>query len=135
MSAATAQQDPLYATGRRKEAVARVYLTPGAGRFTVNDRSLEDYFPREALRIMLQTPFATVNGVGHFDVRATVKGGGIAGQAAALRHGLARALQDFNPEFRPALKHAGFLTRDSRAKERKKYGQRGACARFQFSKR
>jgi small subunit ribosomal protein S9 len=135
MSAATVQQQRRYGTGRRKEAVARVYLTPGSGRFTVNERSLEEYFPREALRIMLQTPFAVVNGVGHFDVSATVSGGGIAGQAGALRMGLSRALQEFNREFRPALKHAGFLTRDSRGKERKKYGQRGARARFQFSKR
>jgi small subunit ribosomal protein S9 len=124
-----------YGTGRRKEAIARVFLVPGTGRFTVNGRTLDDYFPREALRIMLQAPFTAVNGVGHYDIVATVVGGGLAGQAGALRHGLSRALEEHNPDFRPALKHAGFLTRDSRVKERKKYGQRGARARFQFSKR
>jgi small subunit ribosomal protein S9 len=136
MSAATATAEKPYGTGRRKEAVARVFLVmPGSGRITVNGRTLEEYFPREALRIMLQMPFVVTNTVGHFDVSCTLKGGGIAGQAGALRHGLSRALEEFNPEFRPALKHAGFLTRDSREKERKKYGQRGARARFQFSKR
>jgi small subunit ribosomal protein S9 len=124
-----------YGTGRRKEAIARVFLTRGSGRFTVNGRTLDDYFPREALRIMLQAPLNAVNGVGQYDIIATVLGGGIAGQAGALRHGISRALEEYNPEFRAALKHAGFLTRDSRMKERKKYGQRGARARFQFSKR
>jgi small subunit ribosomal protein S9 len=124
-----------YGTGRRKEAVARVFLTPGTGRITVNDRTFEDYFPREALRLMIQSTFVAVNGVDQFDLRVTVKGGGIAGQAGAVRHGIARALEEHNPDLRPPLKHAGFLTRDSRMKERKKYGQRGARARFQFSKR
>jgi small subunit ribosomal protein S9 len=134
-SAAAVPLQRQYGTGRRKEAVARVFLTPGSGRISVNGRTLEDYFPREALRIMLQAPLATVNGLGHFDLRVTVKGGGIAGQAGAVRHGIARALQEFDRELRPALKHAGFITRDPREKERKKYGQRGARARFQFSKR
>jgi small subunit ribosomal protein S9 len=134
MSAATSAVRT-YGTGRRKEAVARVFLTPGSGRITVNDRSFEDYFPREALRLMIQAAFITVNGVDQYDIRATVKGGGLSGQAGAVRHGIARALQEYNPELRPALKLAGFITRDSRMKERKKYGQRGARARFQFSKR
>jgi len=124
-----------YGTGRRKNAVARVFLTPGSGQVTVNARPIAEYFPREALRLMLLEPLATINGVGQFDLRVTVKGGGIAGQAGAVRHGLARALQEHNPEFRPPLKQAGFLTRDAREKERKKYGQKGARARFQFSKR
>jgi small subunit ribosomal protein S9 len=134
MSAAPALERN-YGTGRRKEAIARVFLVRGSGRFTVNGRTLDDYFPREALRIMLQSPLHAVNGVGQYDIVATVVGGGIAGQAGALRHGISRALEEHNPEFRSALKHAGFLTRDSRMKERKKYGQRGARARFQFSKR
>jgi small subunit ribosomal protein S9 len=124
-----------YGTGRRKEAVARVFLSPGSGQFTVNGRPVAEYFPREALRLMLQEPLATVNGIDQFDLRVTVKGGGIAGQAGAVRHGIARALQEHNPELRPPLKQAGFLTRDAREKERKKYGQKGARARFQFSKR
>ncbi len=123
------------ATGRRKTAVARVTLEPGSGNIVVNKRPLEDYFPRHDLRQMLQEPLETVSGMGKFDLRVTVHGGGIAGQAGATRHGLARALEKWNPELRAALKRAGFLTRDSRIKERKKYGQKGARARFQFSKR
>ncbi len=123
------------ATGRRKTAVARVTLEPGSGNIVVNKRPLEDYFPRHDLRQMLQEPLEVVSGMGKFDLRVTVHGGGIAGQAGATRHGLARALEKWNPELRAALKRAGFLTRDSRIKERKKYGQKGARARFQFSKR
>ncbi len=123
------------ATGRRKTAVARVTLEPGSGNIVVNKRPLEDYFPRHDLRQMLQEPLEVVSGMGQFDLQVTVHGGGIAGQAGATRHGLARALEKWNPELRTALKRAGFLTRDSRIKERKKYGQKGARARFQFSKR
>ena len=123
------------ATGRRKNAVARVILQPGNGRITVNKRTVEDYFPVAKLRLILAEPLEAVNSVGQFDLAVTVRGGGIAGQAGALRHGLARALEKWNPEFRSALKQGGFLSRDSRIKERKKYGQKGARARFQFSKR
>ncbi len=123
------------ATGRRKTAVARVTLEPGSGSIVVNKRPLEDYFPRQDLRQMLQEPLEAVSGMGRFDLQVTVHGGGIAGQAGATRHGLARALEKWNPELRATLKRAGFLTRDSRIKERKKYGQKGARARFQFSKR
>ncbi len=130
-----AQQGPYAATGRRKSAVARVILAPGSGSIEVNKRTFEDYFPRAELRQILQEPLEAVNGVGQFDLHITVKGGGIAGQAGAVRHGVARALEKWNPELRPTLKKGGFLTRDSRIKERKKYGQRGARARFQFSKR
>lgn len=131
----SAVQTTYYATGRRKSAVARVFLKLGTGTITVNRRPLDDYFPREALRIDLEQPIHVVDGGGKFDVTVTVKGGGIAGQAGAVRHGIARALDKWNPELRPTLKKAGFLTRDAREKERKKYGQRGARARFQFSKR
>ncbi len=123
------------ATGRRKTAVARVTLAPGSGSIVVNKRPIEDYFPRQDLRQMLQEPLQVVSGLGQFDLQVTVHGGGIAGQAGATRHGLARALEKWNPELRATLKRAGFLTRDSRIKERKKYGQKGARARFQFSKR
>jgi len=123
------------ATGRRKTAVARVILSPGSGEILVNKRPLADFFPRHDLRQMLQEPLEAVGGAGQFDLRVTVHGGGIAGQAGAVRHGLARALEKWNPELRATLKRSGFLTRDSRIKERKKYGQKGARARFQFSKR
>ncbi len=123
------------ATGRRKTSVARVSLTPGSGQFQINGRSLEDYFPRESLRMMIQSPLQVVGVLGRYDVRATLNGGGVAGQAGALRHGIARALQRLDPGHRPAIKKAGLLTRDARQVERKKYGQRGARARFQFSKR
>jgi small subunit ribosomal protein S9 len=123
------------ATGRRKTSVARVSLAPGSGQFQINGRSLEDYFPRESLRMMIQTPLQVVGVMGRYDVRASLTGGGVAGQAGALRHSIARALQKLDPGHRPALKKAGLLTRDARQVERKKYGQRGARARFQFSKR
>ena len=124
-----------YATGRRKEATARVFLRPGSGTITVNRRAFDNYFPTEALRVQVQVPFALTEVAGQFDVLATVSGGGVAGQAGALRLGIARALCTFNAELRPRLKKDGLLTRDARAKERKKYGQRGARARFQYSKR
>ncbi len=123
------------ATGRRKNAVARVVLEPGGGLVTVNKRRFEDYFPRETLRQLIQQPLEVVNLLGRMNVNITASGGGVAGQAGATRMGIARALEKSDSTLRPALKKAGFLTRDPRAKERKKYGQRGARARFQFSKR
>jgi small subunit ribosomal protein S9 len=123
------------ATGKRKTAVARVRLMPGTGVITVNGRALEEYFRREASRMIIQQAFEAVNGAGRYDVQANLCGGGLSGQADALRHGIARALERFDPGNRPALKKKGLLTRDARKKERKKYGQKGARARFQFSKR
>ena len=124
-----------YATGRRKEATARVFLRPGAGTITINRRAFDNYFPTEALRVQVQVPLVLTEVTGQFDVLATVSGGGVAGQAGALRLGIARALCAFNAELRPRLKKDGLLTRDARAKERKKYGMAGARKRFQFSKR
>ena len=123
------------ATGKRKTAVARVRLALGTGQITVNGRGLEDYFPREASRMIINQPFEAVNGVGRYDIIASVHGGGVSGQADALRHGISRALEKLDEANRGSLKKRGFLTRDARKKERKKYGQRGARARFQFSKR
>lgn len=125
----------IYATGRRKSAVARVFLQPGTGQITINKRTFENFFPSEALRMALTEPIEVVNATGQFDFMVTVKGGGPAGQAGAVRHGISRALEKHDSSLRPSLKRAGFLTRDARVKERKKYGQRGARARFQFSKR
>ncbi len=124
-----------YATGRRKSAVARVFLWPGTGQITVNKRTLDNYFPSELLRMALLEPMEAVNATDRFDLMITVKGGGPSGQAGAVRHGIARVLEKQDPSVRPTLKKSGFLTRDARIKERKKYGQRGARARFQFSKR
>lgn len=124
-----------YATGRRKEAVARVWLQPGNGKVEINRRSLEDYFGRETSRMVFRQALELTETTGTFDVFASVMGGGLSGQAAAIRHGISRALIKIDPAYRPPLKKAGYLTRDARAKERKKYGQRGARARFQFSKR
>ncbi len=124
-----------YATGRRKEAVARVWLQPGNGKVEINRRSLEDYFGRETSRMVFRQALELTETTGVYDVFATVAGGGLSGQAAAIRHGISRVLIKIDPALRPALKKAGYLTRDARAKERKKYGQRGARARFQFSKR
>jgi small subunit ribosomal protein S9 len=124
-----------YATGRRKEATARVFLRPGSGAITVNRRAFDNYFPTEALRVQVQVPLVLTEVAGQFDVLATVSGGGVAGQAGAIRLGIARALCAFNAELRPRLKKDGLLTRDARAKERKKYGMAGARKRFQFSKR
>lgn len=122
-------------TGRRKTAVARVRLKLGAGTFVVNGRPIEEYFVRETLQLLIRQVLETSNAIGRFEISASVRGGGPEGQAGAVRHGIARALEKFDPNMRPALKRGGFLTRDARKKERKKYGQRGARARFQFSKR
>jgi small subunit ribosomal protein S9 len=127
--------DEYMATGRRKTAVARVILRPGEGKFVVNHRPIDAYFPSEALRVELQQPLAAVEMAGKFDVLVNASGGGIHGQAGAAKMGIARALVLFNPELRSRLRQGGFLTRDPRAKERKKYGQKGARKRFQFSKR
>lgn len=124
-----------YGTGRRKTATARVFLQPGSGEVTVNGRSLDDYFPNEVLKMVIKQPLLLTESVERFDIRVTVEGGGSAGQAGAIRHGITRALIEFNGELRDRLKSAGFVTRDPRKKERKKYGQKGARARFQFSKR
>lgn len=129
------QENELYATGRRKTAIARTWLKPGSGQITINNLSLEKYFPIETIRNEMSQPFKITNTVGSYDVRATVVGGGVSGQAGAIRHGITRALVLVNPDFRVALKRAGFIKRDPRVKERKKYGQKGARARFQFSKR
>ena len=129
----TSQQ--FQAVGRRKESVARVYLRPGTGIVSVNGRKFEDYFPNDVLKMVIRQPLALTETAEKFDIVASVDGGGSAGQAGAIRHGIARALCLFNVELRKTLKKAGLLTRDSRMKERKKYGQRGARARFQFSKR
>ena len=124
-----------YATGKRKSSVARVWITPGEGKFEVNGRTLENYFGREVLRMVINQPLETVNMNGKVDVMALVSGGGSSGQAGALRHGIAKALVATDPDMRPELKKAGFLTRDPRIVERKKYGRPGARKRFQFSKR
>ena len=124
-----------YGTGRRKTSTARVYLRPGSGDIKVNRRAFENYFPNEALRMIIRQPLSLTDNLSKFDILVNVDGGGKAGQAGAVRHGVTRALVEFNPEFRTRLKRAGFVTRDPRAKERKKYGQKGARKRFQFSKR
>ena len=124
-----------YGTGRRKNATARVFLRPGGGEIKVNERTLDEYFKRESLKLIIRQPLLLTETADKFNVLVRIEGGGMAGQAGAIRHGLSRALVEYNRELRPKLKGAGFLTRDSRAKERKKYGQRGARARFQFSKR
>lgn len=124
-----------YATGKRKSAIARTWLTPGTGEISINNRPLEAYFPVETLRTGLLEPFKLTNTTGSFDVKISVKGGGIAGQAGAARHGITKALILTDPDLRIPLKKAGFVKRDPRKKERKKYGQKGARARFQFSKR
>ena len=124
-----------YGTGRRKTSTARVYLRPGAGDIIVNRRPFESYFPNEALRMIIRQPLSLTETAGKFDILVNVDGGGTAGQAGAVRHGITRALMEFNADLRPTLKKAGLVTRDPRQKERKKYGQKGARARFQFSKR
>jgi small subunit ribosomal protein S9 len=125
----------IYSTGRRKTAVARVWMKPGDGKITVNSREVNAYFPRKTLLAIIQQPFEAANVVGRFDIFATVEGGGLSGQAGALRHGISRALREGVPVAKDTLRRGGYLTRDSRKKERKKYGQKGARARFQFSKR
>ena len=129
------QENIYYATGKRKTAIARTWIKPGSGEITINNRPVENYFPIEATREEMIQPFKITNTLGSYDVRATVVCGGVAGQAGAVRHGITRALVSVNPDFRLTLKKAGFIKRDPRVKERKKYGQKGARARFQFSKR
>ena len=124
-----------YGTGRRKTSTARVYLRPGSGKILVNKREFNSYFPNEALQMIIRQPLRLTETVEQFDILVNVDGGGQAGQAGAVRHGITRALMEFNADLRPALKKAGLVTRDPRQKERKKYGQKGARARFQFSKR
>jgi small subunit ribosomal protein S9 len=124
-----------YATGKRKDAVARVWIKPGKGKVTVNGKDVNVYFARPVLQMILKQPFQVANVEGEFDVQATVAGGGLSGQAGAVKHGISKALQLYEPSLRPALKAAGFLTRDSRVVERKKYGKRKARRSFQFSKR
>jgi len=121
--------------GRRKESVARVRIAPGTGNITINGRTMDEYFGRETSKMILVEPLKLVDQMGKLDVLVNAAGGGLSGQAGAIRHGISRALCDMNPEFRPVLKKAGFLTRDARAVERKKYGRPGARKRFQFSKR
>jgi small subunit ribosomal protein S9 len=128
-------QEKTYATGKRKSAIARVWITPGNGQINVNKQSLEEYFGNIFFEPKVDKPFTVTEMTEKFDVMATVKGGGKSAQVDALVHGISKALQEYNPELRDSLKKAGLLTRDSRIKERKKYGQRGARARFQFSKR
>ena len=132
------QRDDLgrsYATGKRKDAVARVWIKPGSGKVVVNGKELDTYFARPVLQMILRQPFQVAGVEDQFDVRATVKGGGLSGQAGAVKHGISKALQLYDPDLRSALKAAGFLTRDSRVVERKKYGKRKARRSFQFSKR
>ena len=124
-----------YATGKRKDAVARVWVKPGSGKVIVNGKEMAVYFARPVLQMILKQPFQIANVEGQFDVYATVAGGGLSGQAGAVKHGISKALQLYEPSLRPALKAAGFLTRDSRVVERKKYGKRKARRSFQFSKR
>jgi len=124
-----------YGTGRRKTSTARVYLRPGTGEIRVNRKTFDEYFPNQALRMIIRQPLTLTNTGEKFDIVVNVAGGGPAGQAGAVRHGITRALMEFNADLRPALKGAGLVTRDPRAKERKKYGQKGARKRFQFSKR
>ena len=129
------EQGRSYATGKRKDAVARVWIKPGAGRITVNGREVERYFARPVLRMLINQPFDVADRAGQYDVLCTVKGGGLSGQAGAVRHGISKALTLYEPALRPILKKEGFLTRDARVVERKKYGRRKARRSFQFSKR
>ncbi len=128
-------QNIIHAVGKRKNAIARIYLRPGTGKITVNNRAFEDYFPIEISRMIIRQPLELVNLGPEWDIVVNVQGGGIFGQAGAIKHGLSKALLALNPDFRPLLKKAGFLTRDARIKERKKVRPAGARARFQYSKR
>jgi len=130
-----AEQVQYYGTGRRKSSVARVFLRPGSGKFTVNEKPFEAYFVTPAQRIVAKQALVLTETVGSFDVVTNCSGGGVTAQAGAVRMGIARALQEFNPELRPKMKAEGLMSRDARQKERKKYGQKGARKRFQFSKR
>lgn len=131
----TASGGKFYATGRRKNAIARVWIQPGKGEITVNNRKADEYFARPVLLMVINQPFAALSREGKFDIWCTVEGGGLSGQAGALRHGISRALDKFNPDFHTVLRQGGFLTRDSRVVERKKYGRVKARRSFQFSKR
>jgi len=124
-----------YGTGKRKTSVARTWLKPGSGNITINRRSIGNYFGRETAKMIVEQPLVLTDTYGKFDITVNVAGGGISGQASAIRHGITKALLQVNPEYRQVLKKAGFVTRDPRIKERKKYGQRGARAHFQYSKR
>jgi small subunit ribosomal protein S9 len=128
-------QQRYYATGKRKSAIARVYMKAGNGNIVVNKRSYEEYFTRPSLKMLIKQPLDITGKKDQFDLYVNVSGGGVAGQAGAVKHGISKALLEFDAELRPILKKAGFLTRDARVKERKKYGQPGARKRFQFSKR
>ena len=130
-----ATKEQIWATGRRKSATAQVRIKPGKGKYKINNKSIEDYFPSDAARGYIEQPLIATETAGKFDIAATIKGGGVIGQAGALRHGIARALTKYDDTLRSVLKSAGMLTRDSRVKERKKPGQPGARKRFQFSKR
>ena len=125
----------IYATGRRKTAIARVWMSPGKGEVRINKRDIEDYFGRATSKMVVRQPFEATDNVGKFDVSVNVRGGGLAGQAEAIRHGITRGLMKVDETLRATLKKAGYVTRDDRKKERKKYGQKGARAKFQFSKR
>ncbi len=124
-----------YATGKRKSSISRTWLKPGNGEFTVNDRPRDDYFKSESVKTIVKQPLVLTHTLGSFDIKTRVTGGGFSGQAGAIRHGITKALILANPDLRQSLKKAGFVRRDARVKERKKYGQKGARARFQFSKR
>jgi len=129
------EQEKYYGTGRRKTSTARVWIKPGSGKYLINNKDFETFFKRQTLRMIISQPFDVTETVNKFDVYANINGGGNSGQAGALRHGISRALVEYDINLRPSLKKAGFLTRDPRQVERKKYGQKGARARFQFSKR
>ncbi|MDX2446548.1 MAG: 30S ribosomal protein S9 [Desulfobacterales bacterium] len=130
-----AEQNVYYATGKRKTSIARTWLEPGTGKITVNDRPLDDYFKVGTAKIIMLQPLSLTNTQETYDIKVRVLGGGITGQAGAIRHGITKALLQVEPDLRQVLKKAGFITRDARVKERKKYGQKGARARYQFSKR
>jgi small subunit ribosomal protein S9 len=129
------KENVYYATGKRKTAIARTWIMPGNGKITINDSPMDDYFKVEVVKTIIKQPLVLTNTLDSFDVKAHVTGGGFSGQAGAIRHGITKALISANPELRKALKRAGCIRRDARVKERKKYGQKGARARFQFSKR
>lgn len=129
------KQGRSYATGKRKDAVARVWIMPGKGNITINSKSIDEYFARPVLKMVINQPFAITNRENEFDVVCTVKGGGLSGQAGAIKHGISKALNEYEPELRTVLKQAGFLTRDDRVVERKKYGKAKARRSYQFSKR
>lgn len=130
-----AKENVYYATGKRKNAIARTWLTPGKGEIVINDRPMEDFFKVGTAKTIMRQPLTLTDNLEAFDIKVRVIGGGISGQAGAIRHGITKALIQYDPELRPVLKKAGFVRRDPRTKERKKYGQKGARARFQFSKR